>query len=167
VTALTTIKRIYRIIDLVRQVAIVLLFAFIVVSMGFEIVMRNLDWTNEMLRYLNIWVIFLGASLAVKHSEHLQITFLFDRILGPKKAVGQKVRIGAVIAFLAVIAFAGVMKTISVAHSQPQSLDISMAWFYLAIPVGCVLMMMDYLLILVCGRHPFVDGEAKNGGDGC
>ena len=145
-----------------------MLFAFIIVSMGFQIVLRDLQWTNEILRYINIWVIFLGAGLAVKHSEHLQMTFLTDKIFGPKnRPAVQRIRLAVIIVFLAAIAIAGVMKTISSASSQAQAFPISIGWFYLAIPVGCALMVMDYLLILLCGRHPFVDHSTAGEDSSC
>ncbi len=148
----------YKLIDLIRKAAVVVLFAFIVGSMGFQIVLRNLEWTNEILRYVNIWVIFLGAGLAVKHSEHLEMTFLCEKLFGKTgRTFLRNVRLVIVILFLIVIAVAGIFKTVSAATLQAQAFPISIGWFYLAIPVGCLLMVMDYLLILVCGRHPFVD----------
>ena len=162
------ISGLYKAIDLVRKVAVVVLFAFIVVSMGFQIVLRDQQWTNEILRYVNIWVIFLGAGLAVKHSEHLQMTFLCDKIFGEanRQAV-RNIRLAVIIVFLAAIAIAGVMKTISSASSYAQAFPISIGWFYLAIPVGCTLMVMDYLLILLCGRHPFVDHSTAGEDSSC
>ena len=67
--------RIYRIVDLSRKAAVVILFTFIIVSMGLQIVLRRLEWTDEILRYLNIWVVFLGAGLAVPKSRHLHVAF--------------------------------------------------------------------------------------------
>ncbi len=148
----------YKSIDIARKTAVVVLFAFIVVSMGLQIVLRNLQWTDEILRYVNIWVVFLGAGLAVKHSEHLQMTFISDKLFGPKATpLLRTIRLIVVILALSAIAVAGIDKTIRSAGSQAQMVEISIAWFYLAIPVGCLLMAMDYLLILLYGRHPFVD----------
>ena len=152
------IAGIYKVIDLIRKIAVVVLFAFIIVSMGFQILLRNLDWTDEILRYVNIWVVFLGAGLAVKHSEHLQVAFFADKMFGGKgRGVLRSARLVIVILFLVAIAVAGTMKTVKAAALQAQMVPISIGWFYLAIPVGCLLMIMDYLLILICGRHPFVN----------
>ncbi len=162
----------YKLIDLVRKAAVVVLFAFIVGSMGLEIAGRigrlvsedfkplwgTLEWTDEILRYVNIWVVFLGAGLAVKHSEHLHVSFLAVKLFGDnRQELVRKIRLAIVILFLAVIAVAGIAKTATAAGSQAQMVPISIGWFYLAIPVGCLLMVMDYLLILLCGRHPFVN----------
>lgn len=155
---------IYRAIDFVRKAAIVVLFSFIVVSMGLQIITRRLEWTDEILRYINIWVIFLGASLAVKHSGHLQVRFVADRIGGAgTQRILRAARLSVIIAGLLVVAIMGAIKTARQAGVQTQMAPMSIAWFYLAIPVGCILMAFEYLLILLCGRHPFAgkkyDGE--------
>ncbi len=166
------IAPLYKTIDCIRKAAVVVLFAFIVGSMALKIAGRiggvfsedfepfwgSLEWTDEILRYVNIWVVFLGAGLAVKHSEHLHVSFLADKLFGDnRRELVRKIRLAIVILFLAVITVAGVAKTIRAADSQAQMVPISIGWFYLAIPVGCLLMAMDYLLILLCGRHPFVN----------
>lgn len=168
----------YRAIDLVRKVAIVVLFGFIIVSMGLQIAGRigrvfnenfepawgSLEWTDEILRYVNIWVVFLGASLAVQQSGHLQVRFLADRIGGPgTQRILRTARLSAIIVGLLVVAVMGAVKTARQAGVQTQMAPMSIAWFYLAIPVGCTLMAFEYLLILLYGRHPFAgkknDGE--------
>ena len=155
---------VYKLIDLARKAAIVVLFSFIVVSMGLQIITRRLEWTDEILRYINIWVIFLGASLAVKQSGHLQVRFVADRIGSPgTQRILRAARLSVIIAGLLVVAVMGAVKTASQAGVQTQMAPISIAWFYLAIPVGCILMAFEYLLILLYGRHPFAgkkdDGE--------
>ena len=152
----------YRVIDVARKVAIVVLFSFIVVSMGLQIALRRLEWTDEILRYINIWVIFLGAGLAVKTSGHLQVRFLADKIGGPRTQRRLRTaRMAVVLIGLLVIAVIGTIKTISQAGVQTQMAPMSIAWFYLAIPVGCILMAIDYLLIMVYGRHPFANGNGN------
>jgi len=151
---------VYRAIDLTRKVAIVILFSFIVVSMGLQIILRRLEWTDEILRYINIWVIFLGAGLAVQKTGHLQVRFLADKIGGPRTQRRlDAARIGVILLGLLVVAVIGTIKTISQAGVQTQMAPMSIAWFYLAIPVGCLLMAVDYLLILMYGRHPFAGGS--------
>ncbi len=162
----------YKLIDLIRKAAVVVLFAFIVGSMALEIAGRigrlvsedfeplwgSLEWTDEILRYVNIWVVFLGAGLAVKHCEHLHVSFLAEKLFGDnRQELVRKIRLAIVILFLAVIAAAGIAKTVRAAGSQAQMAPISIGWFYLASPVGGLLRAMDYLLIRLCGRHPFVN----------
>jgi len=158
----------YKVIDVTRKTAIVVLFAFIVVSMGLQILLRRLEWTDEILRYLNIWVIFLGAGVAVQKSEHLHVGFVADKIGGPRgQHILRLVRLGVIIAGLLIVAVAGALKTASQVSVQTQMAPISIAWFYLAIPVGCILMAIDYLLIMLYGRHPFAGNREDAEGSAC
>lgn len=150
----------YKAIDVARKAAVVILFSFIVVSMGLQIILRSLEWTDEILRYINIWVIFLGAGIAVQKSAHLHVGFVIDKIGGPRtQRVIRTVRLALIITGLLIVAAAGAVKAFSQARVQTQMAPMSITWFYLAIPVGCILMAIDYLLIMLYGRHPFADSE--------
>ncbi len=41
---------------------------------------KSLGWSEELLRYLLIWMTFLGSYLALKEDEHLRISMFFDRL---------------------------------------------------------------------------------------
>lgn len=155
------IAGVYKAVDFTRGLLVVVLFGFIVVSMGFQIVLRTFEWTDEILRYINIWVIFLGASIAIKRSSHLQIDFFVGKALEGKRGRAlARIRLLVVIAVLLILAGAGALKTIESFNVQTQMVEMSVAWFYAALPVGCLLMAMEYLLILFYGRHPFVKPAA-------
>jgi len=147
---------IYKVVDFTRSALVVVLFGFIVLSMGFQITLRSFQWTDEILRYINIWVIFLGASIAIKRSAHLQIDFFSEKAFPAKRgrALG-RIRLLVIIAALLILAGAGGLKTLESLNVQTQMVEMSVAWFYAALPVGCLLMAMEYLLILVYGAHPF------------
>jgi TRAP-type C4-dicarboxylate transport system permease small subunit len=57
----------------------------------------------------------------------------------------------------------GAQKVLNYRNVQIQSTPMSIAWFYLAIPVGCLLMAVDYGLILLYGKHPFNQPPAEEG----
>ncbi len=158
-----TIAPIYKTMDTVRKAAIVLLFAFIVISISLQIILRTLTWTDEILRYLNIWLVFLGASVAVKHSTHLQMDYFVNKFFpGKTRPLIQKIRMVIVIAFLLLIVVVSAAKTINSISVKAQAASISMAWFYLAIPVGSLLMAIEYTLPLIFGSHPFAQNHSTD-----
>lgn len=150
------VTRIYKAVDFTRSALVVVLFGFIVLSMGFQITLRSFQWTDEILRYINIWVIFLGASIAIKRSAHLQIDLFVGKAFPAKRgsALG-RIRLLVLIAALLILAGAGGLKTFKSFNVQTQMVEMSVAWFYAALPVGCLLMAMEYLLMLLYGTHPF------------
>ena len=155
-------KGIYQWIDRSRNVLIVLIFGFIILSGAVDIFLRyatnmgSLKWTDEILRYLNIWVVFLGAAVGVKRGVHMNVEFFLRKFFNDSaiKAI-QKVTLVIILLCLLVLTAAGIQKVMKYWNVEIQALPMSIAWFYLAIPVGCVLMAVDYLLILIYGEHPF------------
>lgn len=154
-------KIIYQILDALRNVMIVVFFSVIIVSCFTDVVFRyvpwikSLGWTEEILRYLNVWIILLGASVAAKRKGHLAMQY-FLRAFRPKyQAMITQFVYTTILIFLAIMIVFSTQKTLQNIQQQVQAFPITIAWFYLAIPVGSFYMFLDYLLILIYGAHPF------------
>lgn len=162
------IAPVYMTINVLRNILIVLIFGFIIASGAWAIFLRympnlkTLPWIDEVLRYLNIWLVFLGSSVAIKQGNHLKVDF-FLRKLFPEKAVNiiRKLTLAAILICLGILIVASTKKVLGSLNVVIQAAPVSIAVFYLAIPVGCLLMGLDYALILIFGEHPFkyVDSE--------
>ncbi len=156
------LKAAYQWIDRLRNALIVLIFGFVVLSGAVDIALRyatnmgSLKWTDEILRYLNIWVVFLGAAVGVKRGAHMNVDFFLLKCFNDDTVrTIRKATLVVILLCLLALSWAGTQKVMKYWNVEIQALPISIAWFYLAIPVGCVLMAVDYLLILVYGEHPF------------
>ena len=153
---------IYKVLDGIRNILIVLIFGFIIVSGTWAIVLRylpdlkTLPWIDEVLRYLNIWLVFLGASVAVKQGSHLSVDFFIRKIF-PENIVKiiKKCALGILLICLLILIVTSTQKFFKSLNVVIQAAPISIAVFYLAIPVGCLLLLLDYLLIFIYGEHPF------------
>jgi len=152
----------YRIIDITRGVLIAAIFGFIMCIGTVQIVLRYspdlkpLSWVDEIMRYLNIWVVFLAASVGVKESGHLSMDYFLKKYFSANtQKYIRKVSIVINLAALALLIYFGILRVNENWNAQIQSLPISVSWFYLAIPVGSVLIAFDYVLILVFGEHPY------------
>jgi TRAP-type C4-dicarboxylate transport system permease small subunit len=72
-----TLASLYRIMDCIRKTLIVGIFSFIVITGALEIFFRytpgfqSFGWSDEIMRYLDIWLVFLGSSLTVKTNGHM------------------------------------------------------------------------------------------------
>jgi TRAP-type C4-dicarboxylate transport system permease small subunit len=62
---------------------------------------------------------------------------------------------------MAILVKYGIAQTQLNADSTLQNIDLSMAWFYAAVPVGCAYIFLDYLLILIYGYHPFTQKNSE------
>lgn len=158
---------IYLIFDWLRNVLIIVFFSVIIVTCFTDVVLRyapwfqSLGWTEEILRYLNVWIILLGASVAAKRKGHLAMQY-FLRIFPSKHQaiIGQFVHV-TILIFLVIMVIFSTQKTLQNIQQQVQAFPITIAWFYLAIPVGSLYMFIDYLLILIYGDHPFYQPQEE------
>ena len=100
---------------------------------------RSLIVTEELSRYGMVWVALLGSVLVLR--EHGHVAAGSVGWLGPR---GQ--RVGAVVAdvltlvFLVVLGVAGVQMLPAQLEQETLTLGVTIFWFYLAIPVGALLM---------------------------
>ena len=156
------LKPIYKIINIVRGVLIVLLFSFIISVGAINIFLRympglsSLKWPDEILRYVNIWVIFLGASVGVRLGAHLSIDYFIQKLFARKTY--NLIRKGTLLIILGCLIFLiilGIDKFFKMTNVFIQAAPMSISVFYMAIPIGCLLMFIDYLLIFLFGNHPY------------
>lgn len=154
----------YKVVNTLRNMLIVLIFGFIVISGALAIFLRymphlkTLPWVDEILRYLNIWLVFLGASVAVKQGNHLNVDFFIKKMFpGQSFKLVKKITLLVILTCLTILIVAGTRKVLSTRNVVIQAAPLPIALFYLAIPVGCAFMFLDYLLILFFGDHPFND----------
>jgi TRAP-type C4-dicarboxylate transport system permease small subunit len=106
-------------------------------------------WSEEIARYLMVWVAMLAMSSAMKRGQHIGLTFLVER-LGPR---GQKaIRLFAylpILGFFAVLFVKGIDMTIFVAPQRSPSADIPMWIPYMAVPMGGFLMVVQTVALIV------------------
>ena len=142
------------IINRVTEYTIAVMMAIVTVIIALQVFTRyvlhdSLTWTEEIGRYLMIWICFLGSAMALKYGEHISVTFIEERF-PPRLRQGVRVAIAlTVLAFFALATWVGLLMTLQVSDQQAPVTWISMAWAYSCIPVGCFFMMIHALAHLV------------------
>lgn len=102
------------------------------------VVFRSIPWTEELSRYLLIWVTMLGAAAGYRQKVHIGIQFFRDK-LPPN--VGKIVEIITVVIVLLcslVIARYGFTYSSRTIRQLAPAMRLSMRYFTAAIPVGMV-----------------------------
>ncbi len=152
------LEKLYSLIDKIRAGAIILLLSGIIGLSLLQIVLRYFTsadlkpfaWGDEVVRLTAIWVAFLAASIGVKNDSHLSVGFFLDKLLKPAQVrLARKAAMVIVMIALAAVAREGIFYTMNSRKTMLQNLpEVSMAWFYVSIPVGCVLLILEYLRVL-------------------
>jgi len=100
------------------------------------------SWSEEVPRYLLVWISYLGAALAVKYREHISLDFFFNLMPVRARQVGHlilNVLIGAVGVIMLVF---GVGLVRQFGDDLMESIAVKNFWLYLAMPVSGGLMVL-------------------------
>ena len=100
------------------------------------------QWYDEVARLCFVWMVFLGAATAVRRGAHFRLHLLIDRF-GPRLRHVTDLVVALLVLVFGSILVAGGVAMYPVARRQvTDSLELSMLWFYGALPVGGALMIL-------------------------
>lgn len=155
-----------RINKVIEYITIILL-AGIVVALFAQVVFRfvfntGLTWSEELSRYLQIWVIFLGSSIIFKEGRHLKLTFFVDILPEKVRRVIDTVNQLFLIFFFALIMYHSVPLIKVVRKQLTPAMEISTAWVYLSLSVGAFFMMIQVLRHLLIRKEDKGSDELSN-----
>lgn len=132
------LPRFFRILDTGVKTVMVVLLSVLVVAVGANVFGRfvlnqSLAWSDELSRFLFIWVIFLGAALAHLHKEHIAVNVLVERT---PRALVRPLVIAQELVVLAVV-LALLVSAREVFATQPGTsalLGVPLAWINISVP---------------------------------
>ena len=109
----------------------------------------SLYWADEMIRYSFIWSVFLVSPLVIRRGANLDLD-IFVRLFPQRvRWVIALVNAVVILVFLLVLIVHGVvMIRVNLTHLSA-ALEISLAWVYLAVPIGGLMMLGEYIVILI------------------
>jgi TRAP-type C4-dicarboxylate transport system permease small subunit len=118
----------------------------------FRYVLRQpLFWSEELPRYLLIWMSFLAAAVAQKQDAHINITLCLAPLSSRARQILQLVTNGIILGFLGILAYSGGLVTTITAQHRSTALQLPMGFVYAALPVGACLMMLYLILQIADG----------------
>ena len=114
-------------------------------------------WIEELCLFGLVWMIFLGLALGLEGGRHIGMRMVLARMPPARQRAAKLVVNLSGLIFAAYLAKIGVEITIFVANSGQRSptLDISMSWLYVVMPVGFGLLALRYLRELVTSADRF------------
>ncbi|NIS78979.1 MAG: TRAP transporter small permease subunit [Anaerolineales bacterium] len=129
---------------------IILCASVIVTIVTIEVVLRyvfslSLIFTEELARYLMVWIVFLGGAIAVRDDSHIRINILTKRIRPRLRVLARLIAHGLSVFLLVVLSMEGIKILGRQLDQMCITINISMFYFYLAIPVGSILMIIFIL----------------------
>ena len=100
------------------------------------------SWSEEVPRYLLVWIGFLGAALAVRQNEHIGFDYIFNKL----PPTGQKIlalllNLGIVIIGLIMLVY-GIDFVKQFGGDWMESIPFTNIWFYISLPVSGALILL-------------------------
>ncbi len=138
------------------EVVIALLLAEIIL-VGFAAVVAryllsslvSLYWADELIRYSFIWSVLLVSPLVIRRGANLELDIFIRLFPQWIRRVIALVNATVILVFLLVLIVYGVVTVRVNLNHLSAALEISLAWIYLAVPVGGLLMLGEYVVILI------------------
>jgi TRAP-type C4-dicarboxylate transport system permease small subunit len=150
------VSAVVRVVILLQATAIFLIVITTVITRyGFNYV---LSWSEEVPRYLLIWVSFLGAAACVDLRDHIAFDYLFKRFPTSLRRAVQLLINLAIFGFGWIMLLYGVRFVQAFGGDFMESIPFTNVWYYTALPVSGALIMLyslrDQLNIWLAGeRH--------------
>lgn len=133
-----------RIFERTLEYSLVALFVVVIAGVALQVFFRYvlnspLTWSEELSRLAFTWMLFLGLCLAEKDNIHIAVDFFVDRMpASVQKPLRVAVEVFCIAILLTVVYYS--IQFIEMQRAMRSvALDISMAYFTLAVPVGCLL----------------------------
>ena len=130
-----------------------LCMAGLLTTLGLQVITRYVfndpfAWTEEVSRYLYVYIVFLGSSAAVSDRSHVAIGFLVATLPRPLQwAVSLAVNL-LILFLLANLVWWGWVATVRNWTIPLMVLDIPQAWVYVIVPLTAVLMTIRTLIVM-------------------
>jgi len=157
-------KKINKISVKILELTMFILMVVMTVSMFFQIITRylfgtGLAWTEELARFSNVWLIFLGAAVLASLNEHINVTILDAFLKGTALKLLLLFRDLVFIAYSMLIVTVGV-KTLAIVSSQTSpNMLLPMNYIYVAIPVGGI-----FIIIYLISNWILLKGKEEDNG---
>jgi TRAP-type C4-dicarboxylate transport system permease small subunit len=138
---------------LVAGAVIVLLMCMVVITSagvlwryGFN---SALSWSEELARFLLIWVSFLGAALATYRDAHIGISVVFDRLPPFTQRWVERIVNVIILLFMGAILVYGIQFLPDVSLRIAPTLQVRMNIPYLVLPISSAIMMFQLLVKMI------------------
>ncbi|PUE30608.1 TRAP transporter small permease [Limnohabitans sp. Jir72] len=133
--------------------ALILILAAMSVIIFTNVVLRyttnqSIEWAEEVARHMMIWLTFIGCGPVLRYGGHIAIDNLQDSM--PTKAA-QMLRVLIAVLVTAFCIFSiwfGIQYMDRTQYQITPATQISIAWIYLALPLGMGMTLIHWLLIV-------------------
>ncbi len=164
---LTLLQRIERGLDAIIQPVVFAGMAALIGVITLQIVSRvffsAVGWTEEVARFLLVWITFLAGTLAFQRGRHIAVSFAVDALPLPMRKLARLAALAIVVAFMITLIVIGYRYMQVQSFQKSASLRLSMTYVYAVMPLAAGIMAWYALVDMVEEREMDpLDPEDRN-----
>jgi len=146
--------------------ALILLLSLMIIVVFLQVFFRYalgrpLSWSEEMARYLFVWLSVLGAALGIHKGGHFGLDLLNRALSETGKRSLRIVTAILTAVVVLVILSQGILLVEKTRFQESPAMLIPMAWAYAALPVGAVFMAVHLLAAML--KETWFEGKKGKG----
>ena len=107
-----------------------------------------ISWTEEVARYLMVWICMLGSTIAIKNGTHVAVIYFISKFNIKARNKIEFLNHILIIGFLLIPFIYGIKLCLSQMGQLSPALRISMFWPFLSVPAGCAIMIFHELVLI-------------------
>jgi len=151
---LTKIKRFNDVIEAVELNFLYSIGLCLIIFMTLGVISRymlhfSLFGTEAIPVLILVWASMIGASVGINRESHFKLLIFIDLMPNSIKSIIRVFVNSLIVLFLIIILFKSVELTAAVYIQKSFGLGISVAYFYIAIPIGVVLMLIHLIFSIL------------------
>ena len=126
----------------------------------------SLIWSEELMRYLFVWLSFITASIAVREHKHISVDFVTSVVPAKINRVFYLISRLAILVYFYYMIPAGFELCAKTAANKSTILPITWNYVYAALPVGMILMAISFVSTFSGDMKVFkdkIEDEKKEG----
>lgn len=100
------------------------------------------SWSEEIPRYMLVWITYLGAALAIKFKEHISLDVFFNLLPLKARQVGHLFLNGLVAIVAVILVVYGIGLVNHFGDDKMESIPLTNFWLYLVMPISGTLMLL-------------------------
>ena len=142
-------KQTIRLLDEILKHALILIMVALVASVSWQVISRYIfsspsSWTEEVARFLLIWIAVLGAAYAFRTSAHLGLDII------PKKLTGKSAKMLKLFTLLVVVAFSVAVLIIGGGSLVALTWELKQYSAVLGLPIAFVYSIIPVTGTIIC-----------------
>lgn len=139
----------FKVMDKILFWIVALLFGVMTLVIFLQVIFRYillapLPWSEELARYLFIWITFLGGTLAARKGNHIGMEMLQNALPGRSKAISKFIASFLTSIFFAMTFIFSISVFQKMMIQTSPAMELPMGYPYLGIIIGSALMCLWY-----------------------